>query len=187
MNIALGIGNAPLKSIPYPAETHNDGTNHGFLAIKGNQTEVADLIEEAKNDPHLAGVLREINCVNSPLFSVGCANLHIIEDIRGQGYVEIAFNTLEEAKDSASYFRLFERFTKFTRTSTANLKLQYLFVIERALLPSHNVEAFTVQIWLMIGSVPTRQEVENIWRAGLNMLARFAATLPISPSGTPIF
>lgn len=176
-----------MKSIPYPPQVHNDGTNYGFLAVKGNRTDVAEVIEEAKKDPQLAGVLREINREGSPLFSVGCDKLYILDGGRGRGYVEIAYNTLEETKDSASYFRVFERFTEFVRASNSRLQLQYWFEIQRALFESHSVEGFTLQIWLMIGPVPTRQEAENIWRNGLNMLERFATTLPCSPIGTPIF
>jgi hypothetical protein len=186
MNIALGIGQALLKSIPYPAQVHNDGTNHGFVVLKGNRTDVAEVIEEAKKDLQLAGALREINREGSPLFSIGCDNLHIFDGIRGRGYV-IAYNTLEEARDSASYFRMFESFTEFVRASNSILRLQYWFEIQRSRFENHGVEGFTLQIWLMIGPVSTKEEAEYIWRTGLNVLERFATTLPGSASGTPIF
>jgi hypothetical protein len=186
---ALLFGEIPIKSIPYPAEVHSDGTgtNHGFRALKGSSTDVAEVIEEAKQDQQLAAVLREINRANSPLVSVGCANLHIPNGTSGRGYIDIAFNTLEEAKDSVSYFRLFERFTEFSRIPTATLPIRFYFEIERSLFATHNVEAFTVQIWLMVGPASTRQQVEDTWRVGLNVLERFVATLPGSPAGTPIF
>jgi hypothetical protein len=184
MKTGLVFGEIPIKSIPYPA---GDGTNHGFHAAKGKPTDVSDIIEEAKQDPQLAGVLREINSANGPLVSVGCANLYTPDGISGRGYIEIAFNTLEEAKDSVSYFRLFERFTEFARTPIATLPIKYWFEIERSLFASHNFEAFTVQIWLWIGPVETREQVEDTWRVGLNILGRFVATLPVSPVGTLLF
>ena len=192
MNTGLVFGDIPIKSIPYPAVESSDGTNHGFFALKGSSTDVADIIEEAKKDLQLAGVLREINRATSPLFSVGCANLEITEvtgrGYRGRGYIEIAFNTLEEAKDSVSYFRLFESFTKFSQAPTAKLPIYYWFEIERSVFARHNdFEAFTVQIWPTIDPVATRQEVEDNWRVGLSILERFVATLPVSPAGTLVF
>jgi hypothetical protein len=165
----------------------NDGTNHGFVALKGNRTDVGEVIEEAKKDSQLAGALREINRVGSPLFSIGSDNLHILDGVRGQGYIEIAYNTLEEATDSASYFRMFESFTEFVRASNSILRLQNWFEIQRSRFENHGVEGFTLQIWLMIGPVSTKEEAEYIWRTGLNVLERFATTLPGSASGTPIF
>jgi len=188
MKTGLEFGEEPVKRILYPPELRNGRTNHGFISVKGNGTDVADIVEEAKRDPGLAAVLREINRAETPLFSLGCDNLHITEGLNrfgGQGYIEIAFNILEEAKDSVSYFRLFERFTEFARTSAGNLLCS--FMIQRALFPPNDVEAFTVQIWLMIPTAPTKQEVENLWRAGLNTLEKFVATLTPSSVGTRIF
>lgn len=158
-----------MKSIPYPAATSGDSQGFGFKPLKGKPEKVGS-INEVKDLPGVADLLRAINGAATPFFSVGCEKyIGPYDDgsFYARGYVEFAFNYPEFLRD-VQYMALFKRFNDFI----VEKPMPPQWTVNWQLQPAHfkkvDTHGYSCSMWMHVRSFFAREEAV----ANYNSLAR---------------
>ena len=177
------------KSIPYPREEREDGTNHGFKDLKSNPSAIHE-VAEIRDCSSLRDALMAINDPDTQFFTVGCEKS--LNEHKGKywkkGFIEFSFNHPELVRDAGSYFPLFFHFHQALPTAEflSQHSIQFCWELQGCRFRKVGVEGFTCCVWITTGDYPTADESEDVWDEGVRLigkyLARFKfASLPPSP------
>lgn len=177
------------KAIPYggTGDLREDGdANYGFRFAKGNPG-VLDWIPELKRDPALDRLVRDINALESGLFTVGCVTgkEQSEQGVRHYGYVEFAFNSRSAVATAASYFPVFFYFCQVLHENQFQEKVQFNWELEGAtFLDADHAEGFTCSVTINTLSPQDPQAALGSWATCLQWLGEYLRSVP--PQGNDV-
>lgn len=166
------------KAIPYGGfgEVREDGgANHGFKNLKGHPERIAD-VPELVADGALAHLVEVVNRPSGALFTVGCVSGIAVQPGQGYyrtGYVEVAFNSKEQASDLGSYMDLFAWFSEWCWGTVIGVEARLIWEIEGATFIFEDFAGLTCAIFIQTQPCTDEPMAEMAWKETLDVLANF--------------
>jgi len=145
------------KSIPYRKEERNDSINNGFINLKKDLKDINRISEVNDGKLESIPIKNILTCLNKKetvFFTVGCEKqFNIEEEIKKyclRGYIELAYNYEELAKNIFEWYSLFDSFNGYLWRWQKNFSdmAHYHWIMMGANFTEKNINGSTMTIWI---------------------------------------